>query len=86
MVKFTDMEISLNREVGKLAPDVSSGNAGLYERKDIDNQTYELVRKRPDNCSYALQIRKIDSVITGWHFLQSPAPTGCKFQDVRQLM
>lgn len=85
MVKVTDMEESLNTQVGKRAVEIIAHPEHLTYR-DIDGEKYELTWLRPDVCSYALVVRKSDDVIVGWHFLQTPAPTGCKFQSVRQLM
>lgn len=86
MVEFSDMEASLNADIGKLAPSTAVGRVTQFEYRDIDNETYELTWRRPDECSYALVVRKSDRTIVGWHFLKSPAPTGCRFQSVKQLM
>lgn len=86
MVEFSDMEASLNADIGKLAPSTAVGRVTQFEYRDIDNETYELTWRRPDECSYAPVVRKSDRTIVGWHFLKSPAPTGCRFQSVKQLM
>jgi hypothetical protein len=86
MVQFTDMTESLNANVGKPAPNPAVGNASDYKYQDVDHETYELIWIRPDECSYALVVRKVDKTIVGWHFLKNPPPMGCKFQHVRQLM
>ena len=86
MVKFTDMEASLNAEIGKPAPIQADGRLAQFEYRDIDGESYELIWRRPDECSYALMVSKSDRTVVGWHFLKSPAPTGCQFQSVKQLM
>lgn len=86
MVEFTDMEASLNAKVGKPAPSAAVGQVTQFEHRDIDDETYELIWRRPDECSYAIVVRKPDQTIVGWHFLKIPAPTGCRFQTVKQLM
>jgi hypothetical protein len=86
MVEFTDMEASLNADIGKPAPSTTVGRVTQFEYRDIDSEKYELVWRRPDECSYALLVRKLDQTIVGWRFLKSPAPTGCRFQSVKQLM
>jgi len=87
MVTFTDMETSLNADVGKSAPDLAVGRTNwMYKHHAVDSETYELTSLRPDECNYTLVIRKKDRTIIGWHYLRSPAPTGCKFQSAKQLM
>ena len=87
MVTFSDMEASLNADVGKSAPDLAVGHTSwMFKYHDVDSETYELTSLRPDVCNYALVVRKKDKTIIGWHYLQSPPPTGCKFQSVKQLM
>lgn len=87
MVTFSDMESSLNADVGQPAPDLAVGHTSrMFKYRDVDNEIYELLSLRPDECNYALVVRKKDKTIVGWHFVNSPPPTGCKFQHVRQLM
>jgi hypothetical protein len=87
MVTFVDMESSLNADVGKPAPDLAVREmTWRFKFHDVDSETYELTSLRPDECNYAYVVRKSDKTIIGWHFLGSPAPTGCSFQQVRQLM
>ena len=86
MVEFEDMTDSLNARIGKPAPNTAVGNASFYKYRDVDRETFELTWTRTDECSYALVIRKTDSTIIAWHFLKNPPPTGCKFQNVHQLM
>lgn len=86
MVEFTDMGTSLDAEIGKPAPSTTIGRVIQFEYRDVENETYELTWRRPDECSYAMVVRKLDQIIVGWHYLKSPAPTGCRFQTVKQLM
>ena len=87
MVTFSDMETSLNADVGKSAPDLAVGHTRwMFNYHDVDAETYELTSLRPDECNYALMVRKKDKVIIGWRYLQNPPPTGCKFQSIKQLM
>jgi hypothetical protein len=86
MVTFSEMEKSLDAQVGKPAPNYREGHARHFKYADIDAQAYELSWIRPDDCSYTFTVRKVDNIIVGWRFLKSPAPVGCKFQHVRQLM
>jgi hypothetical protein len=87
MVTFIDMESSLNADVGQAAPDLAVREmTWRFTFRDVDNETYELTSLRPDECNYDYVVRKSDKTIIGWHFLGSPAPTGCRFQQVRQLM
>jgi hypothetical protein len=86
MVTFEDMDASLNARIGKLAPDTRVGHNDYFKYREVDDERYELVWRRSDACSYALIIRKLDNIIVGWRFVEIPAPTGCKFQNVRQLM
>lgn len=86
MVKFEDMETSLNARIGKPAPETTAADANQYKYSDIDSETYELTWARPDGCSYVWVVSKVNKTILKWRYVQSPPPTGCKFQTVRQLM
>ena len=86
MVTFEDMGPSLDREIGQPAPNFSEGHARYYQYRDVNDKTFELIWRRTDACSYVLEVRKLDRIITGWHYLESNPPSDCKFQNVRQLM
>jgi hypothetical protein len=86
LIKFEDMESSLNARIGKPAPDTNSANSNQYRYSDIDSETYELTWVRPDACSYAWVVSKASKTLLKWRYVESPPPTGCKFQAVQQLM
>jgi|SRR5450830_11142 len=86
MVTFENMGPSLDKRIGQPAPNLSEDYSRYYQYRDVDDKTYELLWKRPDACSYVLEIGKVDNIITGWHYLESNPPSDCKFQNVRQLM
>jgi len=86
MVTFEDMGPSLDKKIGQPAPNFSEGHSRNYQYRDVNDKTYELLWRRPDACSYVLEVRKLDGIITGWHYLESNPPSDCKFQNVRQLM
>lgn len=86
MVELEDMESSLNARIGKPAPETTAADANQYKYNDIDSETYELTWARPDACSYVWVVSKSSKTLLKWRYVQSPPPTGCKFQTVRQLM
>lgn len=86
MVTFTDMEPALDQRVGKPLPKVNYPIEYAFVRREVDAEKYELVSRRPDRCNYILTVRTADGAVIGWRFVADPAPQGCRFQDVRQLM
>lgn len=86
MVTFQEMGPRLDQYIGKPMSTGSRPIADYFVRRDLDDQTYELVSRRPDECNYVLSVRTVDGVVTGWRYLSNPPPTGCRFQHVRQLM
>jgi hypothetical protein len=81
-----DMKSSLDKRIGQPAPNYKEGRNQHYQYRDIDDKTYELIWKRPDACSYVLEINKLERTISGWHYFESNPPSDCKFQNFRELM
>lgn len=86
MVTFKDMEPALDQEIGKPLPKHPYPIEWSFVRREVDGETYELLSRRPDECNYVLTVRAVDDVVIRWRFLGDPPPTGCRFQNVRQLM
>ena len=86
MVTFYEMETVLDEYVGQPLPDFHYPIEWSYNRREIDEETFELVSHRPDDCNYAFVVNKDNLVVLRWYFVKTPPPKDCTFQSVRQLM
>ncbi len=74
-----DLSQSLDSQIGNPAPDIEVGHNRGFELHDVDAETYQLIWRRPDRCSFAMTVRKSDRIVIGWHYLEEPAPDGCTY-------